>query len=180
LSSGWFEASCPYAEHFRTIAQAEKIAVQLRSPSFADGSRIPVKYTGDGEDISPPLEWSQAPANTKELALICDDPDAPTPQPWIHWVLYRIPNDTTSLSEGVSHSATIPGVEGKNSWKSGKTIGYRGPAPPRHGVHHYHFRLYAIDTALTYPARMDKQAVLSAIQGHVLAQAELVGTYERK
>jgi Raf kinase inhibitor-like YbhB/YbcL family protein len=155
--------------------------MQLRSPSFADGSLIPVKYTGDGEDVSPQLEWSQSPAQTKEFALICDDPDAPTPQPWVHWVLYRIPADVGSLPEGVSHSSKIPAVEGKNSWKSGKTIGYRGPAPPSgHGVHHYHFTLYALDTALSLHARMDKEAVMSAIKGHVLDRAKLVGTYERK
>lgn len=96
-------------------------------------------------------------------------------------MLYRIPADTDALPESVSHSSKVPGVEGKNSWNSGQTIGYRGPAPPPgHGVHHYHFKLYALDTALKLPPRMDKEAVANAIQGHVLAQAELVGAYERK
>jgi Raf kinase inhibitor-like YbhB/YbcL family protein len=160
---------------------AKETAMQLRSPAFTDGSRIPVKYTGNGDDVSPPLKWSGAPAAAKEFALICDDPDAPTPQPWVHWVLYRIPIGTSALPEGVSHSLKIPGVEGKNSWSTGQTLGYRGPAPPRgHGVHHYHFRLYALDTGLTLPSRMDKEAILNAVKGHVLEQAELVGWYERK
>jgi Raf kinase inhibitor-like YbhB/YbcL family protein len=155
--------------------------MQIRSPAFADGSQIPVKYTGDGDDISPPLEWTGAPAATKEFGLLCDDPNAPTPQPWVHWVLYRIPAGTSSLAEGASHSPKISGVEGRNSWGTGQTLGYRGPAPPRgHGVHHYYFKLYALDTALSLPARMDKEAVLNAIKGHVLDQAELVGWYERK
>jgi Raf kinase inhibitor-like YbhB/YbcL family protein len=126
-------------------------------------------------------QMDQVPAATKEFALICNDPDAPTPQPWVHWVLYRIPAATRNLPVGVSQSADIPGVQGKNSWKAGQTIGYRGPAPPPgHGVHHYHFRLYALDTSITLPAGVDKEAVLSAIEGHVLAEEEIVGTYERK
>jgi Raf kinase inhibitor-like YbhB/YbcL family protein len=138
-------------------------------------------YTGDGDDFSPSLDWNGAPAATQEFALICDDPDAPTPHPWVHWVLYRIPGDTTSIPEGVSRSPKTPGLEGKNSWDAGQTIGYRGPAPPRgHGVHHYHFKLYALKTALTLPAHVDKETVLNAINGLVLGQAELIGTYERK
>ena len=155
--------------------------MRLSSPAFKNGSRIPTKYTADSDDVSPPLEWDQVPAATNEFALICDDPDAPTPQPWVHWVLYCIPAAARNLPEGVSQSAGIPGVQGKNSWKASKTIGYRGPAPPPgHGVHHYHFRLYALDTSITLPPRMDQEAVLSAIQGHVLAEAEIVGSYERK
>jgi Raf kinase inhibitor-like YbhB/YbcL family protein len=94
--------------------------MQIRSPAFADGSQIPVKYTGDGDDVSPPLEWGGAPASAKGFALICDDPDAPTPQPWVHWVLYRIPAGTSSLAEGASHSPKISGVEGRNSWGTGQ------------------------------------------------------------
>jgi len=155
--------------------------MQLMSSAFGNGSRIPTKYTGDGEDLSPPLAWEDVPAGTKELVLICDDPDAPTPQPWVHWVLYRIPAETRSLAEGASRAAALPGVQGRNSWKSGQTTGYRGPAPPPgHGLHHYRFRLYAIDTHLSLPPRMDKEAVLGAIKGHILAEAETVGTYERK
>ncbi len=155
--------------------------MQLNSPAFANGGRIPTKYTGDGDEISPPLVWDQAPTGTKEFVLICDDPDAPTPQPWVHWVLYCIPAATRTLPEDVSQSAGIPGLQGKNSWKAGKTIGYRGPAPPPgHGVHHYHFRLYALDATLTLPPGIDKDSILSAIKGHVLAEVEFVATYERR
>jgi Raf kinase inhibitor-like YbhB/YbcL family protein len=139
-----------------------------------------MEYTGDGDDVSPPLEWDQVPVNTKEFVLLCDDPDAPTPQPWVHWILYRIPAAVRDLPEGASQSTEIPGAQGKNSWKTGKTIGYRGPAPPPgHGLHHYHFRLYALDTSITLPPRIDKEALVSAMKGHVLAEAEIVGTYDR-
>lgn len=155
--------------------------MQIRSTAFANGDCIPVKYTADGDDQSPPLEWSGLPSAVQELALICDDPDAPTPEPWVHWVLYQIPAGAAAIAEGTSHSSMVPGVEGKNSWSAGQTLGYRGPAPPRgHGIHHYRFRLYALDTKLPFLASMDKEAILHAIEGHVLTQAELVGLYERK
>ena len=155
--------------------------MELTSSAFGNGSRISTKYTGDGEDLSPPLAWSDAPAQTRGFALICDDPDAPTPQPWVHWVIYGIPTTTKELPEGASSKQASAFIQGTNSWPSGKTTGYRGPAPPPgHGVHHYHFRLYALDKALSLPPRLDKAAVLKAIQGHILAEAEAVGTYERK
>jgi Raf kinase inhibitor-like YbhB/YbcL family protein len=158
--------------------------IKIDSPAFAHGAPIPKKYTGDGEDVSPALNWSAVPSATRQLALICDDPDAPTPQPWVHWVIYRLPPSTTALPEGVAKSASLEmpagAVQGKNSWTSGQQIGYRGPAPPPgHGVHHYHFRLYALDTALDLPPGAAKQELLDAMEGHVLGQGELVGTYER-
>jgi len=155
--------------------------MKLSSPAFPQGGRIPKQYTGDGNDISPPLAWEGAPPNTKEFALVCDDPDAPTPQPWVHWVVYGIPADTCRVTEGASQSGNMPGVEGKNSWKSGQIVGYRGPAPPAgHGVHHYHFRLYALATTLSLPPRMDKEGLINAAKGQILAEAEIVTTYERK
>lgn len=155
--------------------------MNLSSSAFAHGGHIPTKYTGDGDDISPPLAWDKVPTGTKEFVLVCDDPDAPTPQPWVHWVLYKIPAATRSLPAGISNLAEVPGVQGKNSWKTGKSIGYRGPAPPPgHGMHHYHFRLYALDTVLTQPPGIDKEAVLKAIEGQILAEAAIVATYERK
>ncbi|MBV8487273.1 MAG: YbhB/YbcL family Raf kinase inhibitor-like protein, partial [Planctomycetaceae bacterium] len=119
---------------------------------------------------------------TQELAIIVDDPDAPTPQPWVHWVLYKIPATESALPEG-THAKPAPGfpagaLQGKNSWGS---IGYRGPEPPRgHGVHHYHFKIYALDGALNVTAGLDKPGLLRAMKGHILEEAELVGTYERK
>ena len=165
----------------RALAAAKEIPMQLNSSAFVNGDRIPTKYVGDGDDVSPPLAWDQVPIGTKEFVLTCDDPDAPTPQPWVHWVVYRIPAATRALPEGISTSAEVPGLQGKNSWKAGETIGYRGPAPPPgHGVHHYCFRLYALDTTLPLPPEIDKEAVLKALQGHILAEAEIVATYERK
>jgi Raf kinase inhibitor-like YbhB/YbcL family protein len=156
----------------------------LRSDAFQAGQPIPRRHTGDGEDVSPPLVWTEVPAGTKELALICDDPDAPTPQPWVHWLLYKIPPETTSLPEGIPAAAKLSAqrgaLQGKNSWPSGKTVGYRGPAPPHgHGVHHYHFRLYALNGPIELEPGSDKAAVLAAISGHVLGEALLVGTYQR-
>ncbi|MGQ9650988.1 MAG: YbhB/YbcL family Raf kinase inhibitor-like protein [Phycisphaerae bacterium] len=153
----------------------------LKSPAFGPNQAIPRKYTGDGEDKSPPLSWSGAPDGTKELALIVDDPDAPTPTPWVHWVLYAIPPDTTSLPEGITPSLRVsepPGLmQGKNSF--GK-VGYGGPAPPRgHGRHRYFFKLYALNAPLGVEAGLSKEALLKAMSGHVLAEGELVGTYER-
>ncbi len=157
------------------------MTLTIRSSAFADQARIPKRFTGDGEDVSPELSWSGVPAGAKELALICDDPDAPTPEPWVHWVIYKITTTATGLRENVpktgSMSEPAGAMQGVNSWGA---IGYRGPAPPRgHGVHHYHFKLYAVDTALKVSAGVDKKKLLSAMQGHIVAQGEAVGTYER-
>ena len=160
------------------------MSLTLTTTAFPAGAPIPKKYTGDGADVSPALAWSGVPAGTRELALICDDPDAPTPQPWVHWVIYKLPADATSLPEAVSPSQQISqpvaALQGRNSWSSGRTIGYRGPAPPPgHGTHHYHFRLYALDAPLSLQPAIDKTALIAAMQGHILAEAELVGTYSR-
>lgn len=155
--------------------------MRIRSTAFDLGCAIPRAYTGDGADISPPLEWDEVPVGTKEFALVCDDPDAPTPMPWVHWVVYGIPADIRRFAEGVSRQDEMPGTEGRNSWKTGKTIGYRGPAPPpRHGIHHYRFHLYALDAAAGVPPGADASAVRRAIAGQTLAEAVTVGTYERK
>jgi Raf kinase inhibitor-like YbhB/YbcL family protein len=135
--------------------------------------------------VSPVLTWQGAPQVTKEFALICDDPDAPTREPWVHWLIYNLPPETQALPEHVSQAEQlekpVSGTQGCNSWSSGENLGYRGPMPPRgHGVHHYHFKLYALDTALKLPPSIDKQRLVSAMEGHVVATTELVGTYERK
>lgn len=155
--------------------------ITLTSTAFAHNQPIPRRYTGDGEDLSPPLSWSGIPDKARELALICDDPDAPTPHPWVHWVIYEIPASVTGLPEGVPTSpalTTPPGAhQGKNTWG---TIGYRGPAPPRgHGVHHYHFRLYALAAPLDVPAGLDKEALLAKMKDLVVGEGELIGTYQR-
>ena len=153
----------------------------LRSAAFENGQPVPARHGGDGEDLSPALSWSDPPPGTRELVLVVDDPDAPSPQPWVHWVLYKIPAATRSLSEGIAPTQSVPNpsgaLQGKNSWGS---VGYRGPSPPRgHGVHHYHFQLYALDAKLPLDAGLDKTALLDAVSGHVLARTELLGTYQR-
>ncbi|MHC4563275.1 MAG: YbhB/YbcL family Raf kinase inhibitor-like protein [Planctomycetota bacterium] len=156
-------------------------AMIVTSTAFADGKAIPRKYTGDGQDISPPIAWTKAPDGTKELALICDDPDAPRTLPWVHWVIYAIPASAHGLPEGIPAEQTpndpAGSMQGVNSWAA---TGYRGPSPPKgHGVHHYHFKLYALDTALGLQPGMTKKALLTAMNGRILAEGELVGTYER-
>ncbi len=157
------------------------MTIQLTSSAFANGQTIPKQHTADGQDVSPPLSWSALPDGTKELALICDDPDAPRPEPWVHWVIYKVPADITSLPEGVekTHTPPVPAgaLQGKNSFNK---IGYGGPSPPRgHGRHRYYFRLYALDAELAVDAGLNKDALLEAMRGHVLAEGELVGLYER-
>lgn len=158
--------------------------IRVASPAFAEGERIPRLFTGDGQDVSPPLCWEGVPDDAQELALICDDPDAPTPEPWVHWLLYKLPPAVRELPQGIPAAEQIDrpvaALQGRNSWTSGRTIGYRGPAPPPgHGVHHYHFRLYALDRPLPVAPGLDKTALLKAMDGHVLAEGELLGTYQR-
>jgi Raf kinase inhibitor-like YbhB/YbcL family protein len=153
----------------------------LQSTAFQNGAPIPVRHTGDGDDSSPPLAWTEPPAGTREFALVVDDPDAPSAEPWVHWVLYKLPVRQRSLPEGIlptRNVAQIPGaLQGKNSWG---TAGWRGPSPPRgHGVHHYHVRLYALGAPLPDQGGLDKRGLLAAMQGHVLGEAEIVGTYQR-
>lgn len=148
---------------------------------FSAGQPIAVRHAEDGRNLSPPLQWAGAPPETREFALIVDDPDAPQPEPWVHWVMYRIPAKVTSLPEGVApseHVAEAGGaLHGKNSWSR---LGYGGPAPPcGHGTHHYHFKVFALDAALALAPAATKRDLLAAMQGHVLAQGELIGTYER-
>jgi len=157
--------------------------ISLTSSAFQGGAPIPRRHTGDGEDLSPPLAWTGLPEGTEELALICDDPDAPTPQPWVHWVLFNLPPSVASLPEGLPRKprleAPIAATQGVNSWPT-DNVGYRGPAPPRgHGTHRYHFVLRALDRRLVLPPGVDKAGLMKAMKGHVLATGELVGTYQR-
>lgn len=158
--------------------------MKLRSPAFEPGQPIPVTHTADGSDISVPLTWDGVPAEAQELALIVDDPDAPTPQPWVHWVLYKLPATLRALPPGLpntSHLTDPPGaLQGRNSWTSGRILGYRGPAPPQgHGVHRYRFQLYALDRPLSVKPGLDADRLRTAMHGHVLESCELVGTYQR-
>lgn len=150
--------------------EASQTSIQVTSAAFEDGATIPVKYTCDGQDRSPPLAWSGTPEGTQSLVLISDDPDAPVGT-WVHWVLFDLPKDTNSLPEGVQDV----GTDGNNSWRR---PGYGGPCPPS-GTHRYFFKLYALDTVLNLEAGASKEDVEKAMQGHILAQGELMGKYER-
>jgi Raf kinase inhibitor-like YbhB/YbcL family protein len=152
--------------------------MQLTSPAFKQGSEIPSYYTNDGENVSPELSWKDAPANTKSFALVVHDPDAPRTGGFTHWVLYNIPAETTHLNEKIANEEQIKGVGLQGQNDRGK-IGYIGPAPPS-GTHRYFFRLFAIDKILDLAPGATHQQVSSAIKGHILAQAELMGTYEKK
>jgi Raf kinase inhibitor-like YbhB/YbcL family protein len=150
--------------------------LDIRSDVFKSGETIPTRYTCDGEDISPQISWSKTPEGTKELVLICDDPDAPMGT-WVHWVAYGIPPETTSLSDNVPKKDTTMGFkQGKSSFGR---IGYGGPCPPRGSIHRYFFKVYAIDLLTNLKPGATKEVVMKAIQGHILAQGELIGRYGR-
>jgi hypothetical protein len=156
------------------------MALEISSPAFTNGGAIPARYTCEGQDMSPPLAWRGVPAGTKSLVLIVDDPDAPDPaaprMTWVHWVLANLPPDAAGLAEAVSPGSLPAGtVEGLNDWKR---TGYGGPCPPI-GRHRYFHKLYALDRDLTGLKHPTKAQVEAAMRGHVLAQAELVGTYEK-
>lgn len=149
------------------------MAFEITSPAFSAGQMIPAQYTCDGQDISPPLRWSDAPQGTQSFALIADDPDAPRGT-WVHWVLFNLPAEAHELPE----RAALPAgsQQGKNS---GGRVGYGGPCPPS-GTHRYFFKLYALDTTLNLAAGADKEQLLRAMAGHILAETEIMGTYRRR
>jgi Raf kinase inhibitor-like YbhB/YbcL family protein len=148
----------------------------LTSTAFNHGQAIPSTYTCDGRDLSPPLAWTEPPSGTKSLALISDDPDAPMGT-WVHWVVWNIPADSTSLPETLAKQANVAGGIRQGMTDFGRT-GYGGPCPPS-GVHRYFFTLYALDTSLDLPPRTTKAELLRAMDGHVLAEAQLMGRYSR-
>jgi Raf kinase inhibitor-like YbhB/YbcL family protein len=151
--------------------------LELTSTGFAHEESIPSKYTCDGEDVSPSLQWGEPPPGTQSFALIMDDPDAPAGT-WVHWVLYGLPAQARTLPEGVVPAAELAdgSRHGKNSW--GRS-GYGGPCPPS-GTHRYFFKLYALDTGLDLDSGASEEQLLQAMEGHIVAQAELMGTYSRK
>lgn len=158
------------------------MSLTLKSPSFDEGQPIPVDHTEDGADLSPALTWTAPTQEAASFALIVDDPDAPVEEPWVHWIIANIPASTLTLPAGF-HEEKQPGgapentVQGLNTWG---TVGYRGPAPPPgHGVHHYHFKLFALDAMLPISIGVSKHDLLEMMSGHVVARGELVGTYKR-
>ena len=156
------------------------MAMQLTSPSFENQKRMAKKFTCDGENISPALEWSGAPEGTLSFALIVDDPDAPDPahpkMTWVHWILYNIPPTVSALPEGVKDNDLSPGIlQGRNDWQK---TGYGGPCPPV-GQHRYFHKLYALDMVLPDLSGPTKAKLEQAMEGHILHRAELVGLYQR-
>ena len=167
-----------------SAAQGIPARIAVTSPVLQEGQPIPKDYTADGRNISPPIMWSDLPASTKELALICEDPVAPTPQPFVHWVVYKIPPTAKGLPEGMPIDDTTPlpaELKGTIQGLSGfRRPIWRGPAPPKPGVtHRYHFIVYALDTELEAKPGMSKAQLLEAMKGHVIGQGQLVATYTR-
>jgi Raf kinase inhibitor-like YbhB/YbcL family protein len=156
------------------------MGLAIASPAFAPGGEIPALFTCEGQDLSPALEWTGVPAAAKSLVLIVDDPDAPDPAApkttWVHWVLYNLPPGTTGLAQAIGPRTLPAGTrEGTNDWKR---TGYGGPCPPI-GRHRYFHKLYALDTVLPELGAATKAEVVAAMDGHVLAHAEVVGTYQK-
>jgi len=157
------------------------MGMSLSSPAFAPGGEIPALFTCEGQDLSPALDWTGVPETAKSLVLIVDDPDAPDPAAprttWVHWVLYNLPPAARGLPQGVAPTALPPGTkEGTNDWRR---TGYGGPCPPI-GRHRYFHKLYALDVVLPDLGTAAKVRVEAAMKGHVIAQAELIGTYQKK
>lgn len=153
-------------------------ALEIKSDAFEEGGNIQAQYTCDADNISVPLNWSNAPSGTKSFVLICDDPDSPS-KSWTHWVIFNIPADKINLPRdlpkiGTFNDGTIQGV---NDFSQ---IGYGGPCPPRGRPHRYFFKLYALDTILPLDKTSDKETVLEAMEGHIVAQAQTLGIYERR
>jgi Raf kinase inhibitor-like YbhB/YbcL family protein len=157
------------------------MSMMISSSAFANNEKIPLRYAREGEDLSPPLVWDDLPAGTAELALDCDDPDAPTADPFVHWVIYGLSPDLKGLPEAIPVEGEVRepvrARQGENSWGR---IGYDGPAPPRgKGLHHYHFTLYALGRRLELPPGLDKGRLLKAMEGAVLGKTTVTGLYER-
>ncbi len=176
---GFLLTGCQEKKHQETTPPAKeeaKMAMTVTSSAFIDGGMIPAQYTCDGADISPPLSISGVPEGTKSLALIADDPDAPS-KTWVHWVMYNIPPDMTEIPENVpkEESLDFGAKQGVNDFGR---IGYGGPCPPS-GVHRYYFKLYALDTTLEMSGTVTMQKLLGAMSGHILAGGALMGKYQR-
>jgi Raf kinase inhibitor-like YbhB/YbcL family protein len=174
----WFSLVCWITA--LTAAQAafaDSPNLSIHSPDFAANERIPVTYTCSGDNKSPELAWSGVPASTKTLALVVRDPDAPMGS-YVHWVVFNLPASVSGLPAAVPTTPTIVGG-GEQGFNGRGVSGYQGPCPPPGRVHHYHFKLYALDTSLNLPASATAVQVEQAVTGHVIASGELVGTFSR-
>jgi Raf kinase inhibitor-like YbhB/YbcL family protein len=160
-----------------TDTQPGSSQIQLTSPAFGHGSRIPDAYTCEGEDVSPPLRWSGCPVEARSLALVCDDPDAPRGT-WVHWVLFNLPREAVELAQGVPAVQELPSGARQGRNDSGR-IGYMGPCPPPGKPHRYFFRIYAVDITLSLAAGVTKAELERALDQHILGQGTLMGVYQR-
>lgn len=170
--------SCKDKKQFQNqVEKGKAMDIKITSLAFDEGGMIPPKYTCDGDDVSPPLKWTSVPEGAKSIALISDDPDAPV-KTWVHWVIYNIPAGDTELAENVPPDKVLP-----NGARQGITdfrrIGYGGPCPPS-GTHRYFFKIYALDTEPDLEPGATKDDLLRAMQGHILAQGQLMGKYKRQ
>ena len=166
----------PTAQAPAATPKEDRAAIKLTSTAFKEGQPIPRTYTCDGVNISPPLEWSGVPKTAKTVAIICDDPDAPTGT-WVHWVLYNLPADNIGIVESMPATEKLAagGFQGKND---SEKIGYDGPCPPS-GTHRYFFKIYALDSEPPLKAGATKAETMKAMEGHIILQGQLMGTYQR-
>lgn len=157
--------------------EAKKMTIKITSPAFEQGGMIPSKYTADGQNISPPLKWEGVPVGTTSIALISDDPDAPIGT-WVHWVMWNIPQDRKELPENIPSDQKLSdgSIQGITDFRR---PGYGGPAPPS-GTHRYYFKIYALNTKLDLPTNSTKAQLVKAMEGHILAEGELMGKYKRR
>ena len=169
--------ACQESRPDQQLVEEPRGALVVESGAFRHGDNIPQRYTCDGEDVSPPLSWSEPPSGTAGLALVVDDPDAPVGT-WVHWVLFNIPAEARSLEEGVPAVEVVAGVgvQGRNSWGN---LGYGGPCPPAGNPHRYLFKLYALDTTLELGPGASTGDVEKAMADHILAEGQLTGQYGR-
>jgi Raf kinase inhibitor-like YbhB/YbcL family protein len=176
-SSAQLSAAIPSQSAHYNLQGGRTVSFALKTTAFVDGSGIPKKHTCDGVDVSPALAWNDAPAGTQSFALIADDPDAPVGT-WTHWIIWNILAKATALPEGVAKSGQSEdgASQGRNDFRR---IGYGGPCPPPGKAHRYFFKLYALDAKLDLKAGASREALQRAMNGHVLSQAELMGTYGR-
>jgi hypothetical protein len=152
------------------------MALEISSPEFSEGEMIPTRYTCDGPDVSPELSWRGVPEAAKSLALICDDPDAPMGT-WVHWVLFNIPSSANGLTAEIPSDASLE-TGARHGTNDFRRLGYGGPCPPG-GTHRYFFKLYALDAELDLDSGVTKAQLVEAMQGHILTEAQLMGTYKR-
>jgi len=192
LASGWLTAGVLFAQSSQAppaSASTGRLArdivgkaapLTVTSPMFSSGGEIPLKYSDYGEKTSPPLSWTGQPQAAKSFAIIVDDPDAKSPSPYVHWVLFNLPPAMNSVPESVPTDETLVKLGNARQGKTSRgSVGYFGPRPPAGDpAHHYHFQVFAIDTVLDTPAGADRDTLLAALKGHVLAHGEIVGTFK--